>query len=284
MSPRLFFLLLLASSLLAACPEPTPRPTDDDDDSGSDDDDSGADDDDSSDDDDATPDPDWDGDGLPNEFEDEIGSDPTNVDTDGDGFEDGVEWNSYYLPTDASDFPYIGGYPRGPFDEDYEGGGYDPGQLSSTWSHLDQHGQELHLHRFLGNVVLIYIDYEDAPGLGHISPQVQEAYDTYRDQGFVVLNFLTHGFWDFNGYGAPFAQRYIDAHGLTFPVFEHGTPQPISNNYHYAPFFPHWTVLDRHLRIRTPSLSGYTEWPLVLADIETYLAEVGPEIDWPIQE
>ena len=147
---------------------------------------------------------------------------------------------------------------------------------------------ELHLHRFAGNVVLIYIDYEEAPGAGHIAPQVQEAYETYRDQGFVVLNFLTHGFYVFNGqnffYEPPSAQRYIEAHSLTFPVFEHGTPQPISNNYHYAPFVPHWTVLDRNLRIRTPSLSSLTEWPDVVTDIETYLAEPGPSVDWPFPE
>ena len=148
---------------------------------------------------------DWDDDGLPNSFEDSIGTDPTNPDTDGDGFDDGTEWNSYFLPSNPNDFPYVGQYPRGPFDEGYLGEGYDPGQLSSTWTHADQFEQELALHRFAGQVVLIYIDYEDAPGAGHIAPQIEQTYQQYKGQGFVVLNFLVRGFWGPNGYEMPWA-------------------------------------------------------------------------------
>jgi len=275
--------LALLALLCSACQQeelPDDDDAADDDDSSSDDDD----DDSSDDDDDSAPvDLDWDDDGLPNSFEDSIGTDPTNPDTDGDGFADGTEWNSYFLPSHPSDFPYVGQYPRGPFDEGYLGEGYEPGQLSSTWTHTDQFEQELALHRFSGQVVLIYIDYEDAPGAGHIAPQVEQTYQQYKGQGFVVLNFLVRGFWGPNGYEMPWAERYINEHELTFPVFEHPA-QELSANYQFSPFVPHWTVLDRNLRIRTPSLSGLTDWPLVLEDIESFLAEDTPDFPWPMPQ
>ena len=275
---RLLLQLLLLLSLLTSCADPAPAEPPADDDDSSDDDDSADDDDDSA----EPPDLDWDDDGLPNEFEDQIGTDPTRPDSDSDGYDDGDEYLNYFLPNDPGDYPYIGGYPRGPFEEAYSGEGFEPGQLSATWSHLDQYGQELQLHRFAGNVVLIYIDYEDAPGLGHIAPEVEAIYQARRSEGFVVLHFLTAGLFGPAGYGPPFAQRYIEEHGLTFPVFEHPAPSPIATNYHLSPFVPHWTLLNRDLRIVVPSLSGHNDWPAVLGEIDVLLAEPAPDVGWPL--
>jgi peroxiredoxin len=284
---RLSCLSLLA--LLVACSQPAPSPPDDDDDSATvddddtgtpdDDDSGGADDDDSGpiDDDDTTP-ADIDGDGLPNDFEDEIGTDPLREDSDGDGYLDGAEYLEYFLPWDASDFPYLGGYPRGPLPEEVVGEGYDQGQITPDWMHHDQFDQLLHMHRFYGNVVVIYIDNEEPPPIGHIVPDVQAAYDELQDQGFVVLNFLIGGeVWG----SAPDAQRFIAEHGLTFPVLEHAG-QTISDEYQYVGFVPHFTVLDRELRIRAISFSGYYEWEYARALAEELLLEPAPAVEWPL--
>ena len=277
--------------LLLACPRSVPTGDDDDsglpddddvapddDDSGLDDDDAAPDDDDSGlDDDDATP-VDIDGDGLLNDFEEQIGTDPMREDTDGDGHLDGAEYLDYFRPLDDSDFPYLGGYPRGPIPDEVVGEGFGQGQVTQDWMHHDQFDQLLHMHRFYGNVVVIYIDNEEPQAVGHIVPDVQAAYEELKDQGFVVLNFLIGGeTWP----SPPNASRFVATHGLTFPVFEHAG-QTISSEYQYVGFVPHFSVLDRELRIRALSFSGYYEWEDARAFAEQLLLEPAPEVEWPL--
>jgi len=264
-------LLLLALPLLAACPTPSNQPLPDDDD---DDDDSAI-----GDDDDSTPeDVDWDDDGLPNDFEDSIGTDPTNNDSDEDGFLDGTEYYAYFRPWDGTDYPYVGEYPRAPIPDTIESEGFNQLQVSPDWSAVDQFGQELFLHRFAGNIVIVYIDTEEAPPIGSVAPLVQKAYAELQDQGVVVLCFLTQGLT----FGSPpDAQRFIDTHGITFPVFEHQN-QSISSDYHVDPFVPHWSVLFRNMRIFDISASGYNEWEDVLSQVETLLEEEWTDYDWPL--
>jgi peroxiredoxin len=279
------FLRLLALGLgwgLVGCPTTVDRPlADDDDDSVGDDDDSAVadDDDDDDDDDDGTPeDLDWDNDGLPNTFETSIGTDANNEDTDGDGFLDGTEYYAYFRPWDATDFPYTGGYPRSPIPDKIEGEGFNQLQISPDWSAVDQFGQELSLHRFYGNIVIIYIDTEEAPGIGSAAPMVQEAYAELQDQGVVVLNFLTQGLT----FGSPpDVDRWVETHGITFPVFSHQN-QSISTNYHFDPFVPHWSVLFRNMRIFDISASGYNEWDDVLDQIDVLLDEEWTDWEWPL--
>ena len=276
-------LLLLPLLLLLACPRPVPEPDDDDavddDDSAIDDDDSAPDDDDSApdDDDDATP-VDADGDGLPGDFEEQIGTDPLREDSDGDGYLDGSEYLNFFRPWDASDYPYAGAYPRGPIPDEVAGEGYEQGQVTLDWMHHDQFEQVLYMHRFYGNVIVIYIDNEEPPPIGHIVPDVQAAYDELKDQGFVVLNFLIGG----ETWGSPpDAARFVANHGITFPVLEHGG-QTISDEYQFEPFVPHFSVLDRELRIRAISFSGYNEWADARAFAEGLLAEPAPAVEWPL--
>jgi hypothetical protein len=280
LTPALGLLLLLGCPRTRDVTLPDDDDAADDDDSAADDDDSAADDDDSAadDDDDVTP-ADIDEDGLTNAFEEHIGTDPLRPDTDGDGWLDGTEYAAWFRPWDATDYPYIGSYPRGPIPDDGEilGEGYDQGMISSDWSHHDQYMQMLYLHRFHGNVVVIWIDAEFAPPIGHIAPDMQLAYDELKDQGFVILNFLVEG----TTYGsAPDAERFAETHDLTFPIFEHAG-QTISDHYQYAPFIPHFSVLDRELRIRAISFSGYNEWEQARELVEELLLEPAPEVDWP---
>ncbi|MCO4772969.1 MAG: hypothetical protein KDA24_23250 [Deltaproteobacteria bacterium] len=159
----LLALLLLLGMALPACTVRSGRGgggggggSDDDDSASADDDDAANDDDASDDDDDGTnTDPDPDDDGLTTTFEQSIGTDPFDPDTDGDGFDDGEEHLNYFFADDPTDYPYIGDYPRGPIPASVAGQGWSQGSISNNWTHEDQHGQDLQLHRFYGNVVVV---------------------------------------------------------------------------------------------------------------------------------
>ena len=144
---QLLGLLLIASSLVG-CVTGRRRGGGDDDSSSQDDDDAvGSDDDDGG--------GDSDGDGLSDSFEGQIGTDPNDVDSDGDGAADGVEYLSYFFPDDASDWPYLGDYPRQPIPRSLSSGGSGLGSVPANFTSSDQHGQDISLHRFYGNVVVI---------------------------------------------------------------------------------------------------------------------------------
>ena len=98
---------------------------------------------------------DTDGDGLNDDFEDRIGTDFENPDTDGDGFSDSEEHLNYFFADDETDFPYFGEYPRGPIPRSVDGDGWSLGDVSDNWTGVDQYGEELQLHRFYGNVVVV---------------------------------------------------------------------------------------------------------------------------------
>jgi hypothetical protein len=98
---------------------------------------------------------DSDEDGLTDAFEDSIGTDPDDADTDGDGFSDGEEHRSFFFADDASDFPYEGDYPRSAIPREVDGDGWSQGDVSNNWTGTDQWGEDLQLHRFYGNVVVV---------------------------------------------------------------------------------------------------------------------------------
>jgi hypothetical protein len=98
---------------------------------------------------------DSDEDGLTDAFEDTIGTDPNDPDTDGDGFSDSEEHLNYFFADDATDFPYEGDYPRGPIPREVAGEGWAEGDISNNWIGTDQYGEDLQLHRFYGNVVVV---------------------------------------------------------------------------------------------------------------------------------
>ena len=104
----------------------------------------------------AGPLPDEDGDGLTDSWEEEGGLlDPTLLDTDGDGWTDGEEVFGFADPTDDSDHPYIGEWPRGPWPADLESNGNSVGDVAEDFVLQDQFGENVKLWSFFGQVVLI---------------------------------------------------------------------------------------------------------------------------------
>jgi len=99
---------------------------------------------------------DSDGDGLSDEEEIAMGLDPNSDDTDGDGYTDGTEDNSYTDPLDANDHPYAGGWPIDACRHDLEPTGtFNEGDIVKNYTMLDQFDEQVRIHDFCDHVVLI---------------------------------------------------------------------------------------------------------------------------------
>lgn len=137
---------------------------------------------------------DSDGDFLSDEFEALIGTRRDLRDSDGDGFTDAEEHLSYYDATDNGDHPMEDSdYPRLALPEDIEADGWGEGDISDSWEREDHLEQELRLHDFFGNVIVIatlaeYVDTAQSDAM-----EQQDAYDDFRDRGLMVFHLLVDG-------------------------------------------------------------------------------------------
>jgi hypothetical protein len=96
-----------------------------------------------------------DGDGLTNDEEAELGTDPNLADTDGDGYDDDEELAANTDPTLASDRPYVGGWPIDACRDDIVATGNGLGQIAQDFALGDQHGDTVRLHDFCDKTVLL---------------------------------------------------------------------------------------------------------------------------------
>lgn len=98
-----------------------------------------------------------DGDGIMPDEEASLGTDPNSPDSDGDGYGDGEELDLYTDPADASDRPYVGGWPIDSCRHDYpEGGtGVEVGDIAPNFELTDQYGDTVRLHDFCAHAVII---------------------------------------------------------------------------------------------------------------------------------
>jgi hypothetical protein len=98
---------------------------------------------------------DLDHDGLLSDIEEEIGSDPLNEDSDGDGHLDGSEYENGTDPNDASDHPYMGGWQVNRCETDPLPSGNGIGDVTQDFALTDQFGEEVSLYDFCKNTVLL---------------------------------------------------------------------------------------------------------------------------------
>ena len=79
----------------------------------------------------------------------------TPSDSDGDGYSDGVEDNSFTDPGDPNDHPYYGGWPIDSCRFDIEPtGSWGEGEIVNNITLMDQYGENLKIHDFCNHVVL----------------------------------------------------------------------------------------------------------------------------------
>ena len=100
--------------------------------------------------------PDTDGDGLDDYTEvHETGTDPTNPDTDGDGYDDGDERDENTDPLDDVDHPYAGGWPIDACRASTNPEGNEVGQVAMPFDLMDQFGEVVRFHDFCDHVVVL---------------------------------------------------------------------------------------------------------------------------------
>ena len=103
----------------------------------------------------AAGDSDDDEDGLLRSEEERLGTDPNKADTDGDGWDDGVEVEGFTDPNDRSDHPYTGGWAMGSCRGDLTDTGWAVGEVAQNFALMDQFGDTVRLHDFCDRAVML---------------------------------------------------------------------------------------------------------------------------------
>lgn len=215
---------------------------------------------------------DGDGDGLADSWELEVGLDPETDDTDGDGWTDFEEVHQFTDGDDPDSMPYEGGWDRQPVPDDLDGFGTTEGDTLADATMTDQFGEQVDLHHFYGNVILVESGAEWCGPCNEAAPEAEEHYQEYRDEGFLVLHWLGE---DANGQPATedTAARWAETHGLHFPVLADpnwsvGNPIERDNN------IPTFHLIGRDMTLRV--IDGFVG----TSQIEAALAEPVPEVSW----
>lgn len=230
---------------------------------------------------------DTDEDGLTDEFEGLIGTNIEAADTDGDGFDDVTEHLTFFDALNAEDFPYEGGYvryplPDGPtWDALSADDGWDEGEFSASWSHEDQHGQELKLRRFYGNVILVDIAAEWCGPCQQTTETLEEEYQGFKDQGFVVIQILLDGVTQSE---EPDLDRWGGEYELSVALLSDHA-QEVSSNYIIPDAggsfgIPNFSVIGRDFKVRKKYTDVATAW----AEVESALEEEPPTVEWTMPE
>ena len=221
---------------------------------------------------------DGDSDFLSDEFEALIGTRDDLRDTDGDGFTDAEEHLTYFDANELDDVPYEGSYPRLALPESIDDEGWNEGDVSGDWTRTDQHDRDISLHDFYGNVIVVavlaeYVDTAQDDAVDH-----QDAYDDYRDRGFMVIHILVDGEPEDT---APDPAGWASDFGLDFAVVD-DTSQTLIDAYvdTSGPKFtiPSYTVIGRDMVVREHDNTDRFSTDL----IEDLLDEPVPAVDWPL--
>ena len=98
---------------------------------------------------------DLDGGGLLSDLEEELGTDPDDPDSDGDGWNDGDEVDQNTDPLDENSKPYVGGWSADGCNQDISATGSKVGDVPEDFALEDQYGDEVSLYDFCNRVVVL---------------------------------------------------------------------------------------------------------------------------------
>ena len=134
---------------------------------------------------------DSDGDGLTDDEEAELGSDPDSADTDFDGWDDYEEFVRNTDPTDGTDKPYTGGWPIGDCRDDIQADStLSEGGIAPDFELVDMYGDTVRLHDFCHMAILVVSGFETCPGCVSYRDEMGRFMDEYFDRGLMVIDFL----------------------------------------------------------------------------------------------
>ena len=159
--------------------------------------------------DDGSADPD--GDGLTNDEESALGTDPENADSDGDGFSDGAEIDAGTNPSYEYSRSYTGGYNVGycdtPYGDSatgptglatmvydgttYEWTAYDVGDVMENFTLLDQHGEMVDLYSFCGKHIVFAVGAGWCGPCRSVAATLQAEQDHWRDSNVQFIEIIS---------------------------------------------------------------------------------------------
>ena len=160
---------------------------------------------------------DVDGDGLMEDEETELGTDPEKADTDGDSYDDGTEVAGNTDPNNRGDHPYEGGWPIDSCRWDVESTGVGVGEIAPDFELEDQFGETVRLHDFCGKVVLLTIGAQWCGPCQAKASKLEALYQRYDPSEFIAIDVLYEN-TSYEPATSETAEEWVDAYGLTVPV------------------------------------------------------------------
>lgn len=200
---------------------------------------------------------DSDADGLSDEEEASLGTDPNSPDTDGDGFDDPEEIDAGTDPKVCWDVPE--GWPQcSALSAGVSAEGWDMGQIVPSFPMTDQYGQQIESWDFYGMVLIVDVSAGWCGPCRSAAPGLGDFHDKHAEQGFSALHLLVDDnsndgeISDPVGFSADWAAQY----GLNFPVTTDDSYQGYNTAYaelYFSGVFnnaiPFFAVLDRDHRL-----------------------------------
>jgi thiol-disulfide isomerase/thioredoxin len=202
---------------------------------------------------------DADGDGLSDDEEAGLGTDPNSEDSDEDGHADGDEISAGSDPLVCWSVPE-GSWPdcRAKAEADgLQGEGWRKGKVMPNWTATDQYGNPIEAWQLYGMVVVLDIS---AGWCGPCNQAAQGAEDWYqgkKDEGVIEVHLMVDD-WYGNGASQDFLEEWASEYGLTFPVVMDSSNTAYSNLYNegYIEGIPAYFIYDREMVLQE-TWSGY---------------------------
>jgi thiol-disulfide isomerase/thioredoxin len=163
--------------------------------------------------------PDTDGDGLSDEFEAGIGSNPEAPDTDRDGWDDRAEVDGNTDPLNGYEHPYTGGWPIGACVDGVGATGNAIGGVAEDFALMDQHLDGVRLHAFCDRVVVMAASAPWCDPCRQEAPFLAAMYTKYAAQGLMVITLLGEDVSG-NTASAEDLTAWADEYGATHPVLQ----------------------------------------------------------------
>ncbi|MFK7929108.1 MAG: redoxin family protein [Myxococcota bacterium] len=207
-------------------------------------------------------------------------TDPTKADTDGDGFDDGVEMADgtdaadpmSYVRGDDGVWPTLNGLCTTDTAE-----GFNKGDRFMNLSGVDQFGQNVELNQFCGNVILIDYSAGWCPPCRGVAVTAEDEYRELADEGFLIVHMMTDdNTRDGAIQDAAFLGQWANEYDLTFPVVDSPDArtalQGLGSAGLYTGGIPFMMLVDQDMNIVDAATGGGAEQGLI-ATAKTLLAE-----------
>lgn len=136
---------------------------------------------------------DVDEDGLLDNQEEVVGTDPSVADSDGDGHLDGSEVEQGTDPLDADDYPYHGGWTIDGACRDAVTGniGSAVGDTAANFALVDQHGDRVRLHDFCAQVVVLKRSAGWCGACRGSESAFADLYKQFAGEGYMAITLLS---------------------------------------------------------------------------------------------